>query len=179
MCLGKRLVPQEHAPPRSLSPRAFKVRRACPVPVTPTACILISPGAVSYPPLELRGAAHARLAAAGLAIPFRARLSVGRSVGGPGRPEACVAGKRPVPTSPGTEPPDFPRFEAELGEMRENDPRQPPAERVFGPAWGAFLINHHSSTSPLHGVAFRVDAATAVSSLLAKVQGNSACPTLW
>jgi hypothetical protein len=49
---------------------------------------------------------YARLVAPSLAIPLRARLSPGRSVGGP--TDAPTAGKRPVPTRPGTRVAVFP-----------------------------------------------------------------------
>jgi hypothetical protein len=83
--------------------------------------------AVSYLALELRGAAHARLVAPSLAIPLRARLSVSRSAARGMRPRRE---SDPSPPAQAPESPYFPRFEAELGEMRENGPRQPP-----GAAW--------------------------------------------
>ena len=78
--------------------------------------------AVSYLALELRGAAHAPLAAPSLDIPLRARLSVSRSAA---RRMRASRGSDPSPPAQAPESPYFPRFEAELGEMRENGPRQP------------------------------------------------------
>ena len=48
----------------------------------------------------------------------------GRSVCGPR--EARISGKRPVPTRSGNRVTYFPRFEAEVGEMRREQPRTAP-----------------------------------------------------
>ena len=76
-----------------------------------------------YRPLELRHAAHARLAAPSLAIPLTARLSVTRLAA---RGTRARRERDPSPRTQTPESPYFPRFEAELAEMRENGPRQPP-----------------------------------------------------
>ena len=76
-----------------------------------------------YLPLELRHAAHARLVAPSLAIPLRARLSVTRLAA---RGTRARRESDPSPRAQAPESPYFPRFEAELAEMRENGPRQPP-----------------------------------------------------
>ena len=80
-----------------------------------------------YLPLELRPAAHARLAAPSLAIPLRARLSVSRSAA---RGRRARRESDPSPRAQAPESPYFPRFEAELGEMRENGPRPDSPLRV-------------------------------------------------
>ena len=79
ICLGKRLNPPFHAPPRTRSP--FSVYRPGGHPHATRVWHRLRPLhiAASYLALELRGAAHARLVAPSLAIPLRARLSVGRS----------------------------------------------------------------------------------------------------
>ena len=122
ICLGKRLNPPQHAPPHSSIP--FSVYRPGGIPHATRVWHRLRPVhiAVSCLVLELRGAAHARPVAPSLAIPLRARLSVGRSAARGTRPR-WESDRSPPAQAP--ESPYFPRFEAELGEMRENGPRQP------------------------------------------------------
>ena len=122
ICLGKRLNPPFHAPPRTRSP--FSVYRPGGHPHATRVWHRLRPVhiAVSCRSLELRGATHARLVAPSLAIPLRARLSVSRSAA---RATRASRGSDPSPPAQAPESPYFPRFEAELGEVRENGPRQP------------------------------------------------------
>ena len=122
ICLGKQLNPPQHAPPHSSIP--FSVYRPGGHPHATRVWHRLRPLhiAASYRALELRRAAHARLVAPSLAIPLRARLSVGRSAARGTRPRRE---SDPSPPAQAPESPYFPRFEAELGEMRENGPRQP------------------------------------------------------
>ena len=122
ICLGKRLNPPQPAlPSRKMylgvyrpggHPHATRVwHRLRPVHI-----------AASCLALEVRDAAHARLVAPSLAIPLRARLSVRRLAA---RGRRALRESDPSPRAQAPESPYFPRFEAELGEMRENGPRQP------------------------------------------------------
>ena len=124
ICLGKQLNPPQHAPPHSSIP--FSVYRPGGIPHATRVWHRRRPLHIArfYLSLELRGAAHARLVAPSLAIPLRARLSVGRSAARGTRPRRE---SDPSPPAQAPESPYFPRFEAEpeLGEMRENGPRQP------------------------------------------------------
>ena len=122
ICLGKRLNPPFHAPPRTRSP--FSVYRPGGIPHATRVWHRLRPLHIArfYLSLELHSATHARLVALSLAIPLRARLSVGRSAA---RQMRASRGSDPSPPAQAPESPYFPRFEAELGEMRENGPRQP------------------------------------------------------
>ncbi len=77
----------------------------------------------SYLPLELRGAAHARLVAPSLAIPLRARLSVGRSAARGTRPR-----RESDPSLPAQAPesPHFPRNLTLRGGARRDARERPP-----------------------------------------------------
>ena len=120
--LGKQLNPPQHASSQSL--RLFSVYRPGGHPHATRVWHRLRPLHIArfYLALEVCHAAHARLVAPSLAIPLRARLSVGRSAtrGTRSRRESD-----PSPPAQAPESPYFPRFEAELGEMRENGPRQP------------------------------------------------------
>ena len=109
--------PTDEISVKRLPSRWSSARHACLALVTPTAYRRIIPCSRSVP---------WKACASGRSQPCYSSQSpfVGKSVGGPRH--APTAGKRPVPTRSGTRVAVFPRFEAELGEMRENGPRQPP-----------------------------------------------------
>ena len=86
ICLGKQLNPPFHAPPRTRSP--LSVYRPGGIPHATRVWHRLRPLHIArfYLDLELRRATHARLVAPSLAIPLRARLSVGRSAARGTRP---------------------------------------------------------------------------------------------
>jgi hypothetical protein len=137
ICLRQRLNPPFHAPPRTTRrsplsvyrpgghPHATRVwHRRRPVHIN-----------VSYLALELRCAAHARLVAPSLAIPLRARLSVGRSAAGP---EARAHGG---PESDPSPPAQAPKPEGQVAVFpsvrggARRDARERPPTAPSGSAW--------------------------------------------